>query len=484
MLDVNKILEMNIMLTTERDYNLVMDKIILCAMDLTNCEGGTLYLYDEDKNRLDYMVMRNVISGIQKNAKSFKPVEMQESNMSAYSAMHRKMVNVKDVYDSDEFDFTGPKKYDEKFGYHTKSMLAFPLINHEDELIGVVQLINARTSKNELTEFSEEHEMLLKALASMAAVSLSNMQYIGEITDLLHSIVDTFTNAIDARTPYNYSHSKNVHDFAEKYVNYNNELYEKGESDVYYDEDHKEQLLLAAWMHDIGKLVTPLAVMNKPTRLSDMLEPMLLRFKYIRKIHRIDWLEGRISGEEYEKKDEFLATAAVKINEINNAGFLQEAYRVYVDELAAMTYVDEDGEEKPYITEKEYESLRIIKGTLTDHERQEMQRHVVYTDQFLERMHIDAHYKNVRSWAGKHHEYLNGTGYPKGLTAEEIPPESRILTIVDVYDALTCADRPYKKAHTPESAFGILTKMAEDGQIDGEILRVFSEAVMKEKENV
>lgn len=475
MLDVNKILEMSIMLTAEHDYNLVLEKIILCAMDLTNCEGGTLYLYQN--NHLDFMIMRNIQSGIQKNAGKFKPVEMVESNMSAYSAIHRKLINVPDVYNSTEFDFTSPKNYDKMFNYHTMSMLAFPLINHEEKLIGVVQLINARNEKDELTPFTEEHEILLQALASMAAISLSNMQYIDQIKGLLNSIVNVFTNAIDARTPYNYYHSKSVHDFVETYVNYINEQHEKGESEEFFDADRKEQILLAAWMHDIGKLVTPLEVMNKESRLSNKLEPLLLRFKYIRLLHKVAYLEGKMTEEEYREKDHCLSEAMEKIPVMNTIGFMPEEEQEYIKTLAAQTYEDESGTVRTYLTEEERDCMLVRKGTLTEGERRQMQQHVVYTDRFLSSMNLDAHYKNVRKWAGMHHELLDGTGYPNGLTAENIPLEVRILTIADVYDALTSDDRPYKKAHTPESAFKILGFMVKDGQIDHAVLQQFAAAI-------
>lgn len=475
MIDVNKILQMSISLTSERDYNKILEKIVLCAMDLTNCEGGTLYLFKDDE--LHYLIMRNIFSGIQKNEGKFPPVQMTESNMSAYSAIHRTMVNIPDVYHSKEFDFSGPKNYDKTYHYQTMSMLAFPLINHEEKLIGVVQLINARNKKEEKIPFSDEHEVLLQALASMAAVSLSNMQYIEQIQSLLHAIVNVFTNAIDARTPYNYYHSQNVHHLVQNYINYHNRLFSEGKVTDYIDYDHREEMELAALMHDIGKLVTPLSVMNKETRLSEKLSPLLLRLKYIQALKKAEYLEGTLSEGSYREELAFLSETGEMILKINKGNFLTDDEFAFVERLSEKSFTELDGTVSPYLSKEEAECLKIRKGTLTDAEREQMKLHVVYTERFLKSMNFDEHYEDVRNWASKHHELLDGSGYPNGLKAEELPKEARLLTIADVYDALTSDDRPYKKAHTRESALSILGRMAADGQIDSELLERFSESL-------
>lgn len=477
MLDVNKILEMGIALTSEHDYNKILEKIITCAMELTNCEGGTLYLFRE--NRLEFMIMRNIDPEVQRRGGTVPPLELDETKVCAYSAIHRELVNVPDVYaENTGFDFSGPKKYDKMFGCLTKSMLAFPLINHEEKLIGVAQLLNARDEENRLISFTEEHETLIRAIASMAAVSLSNMQYIAQIKELLQSIVSVFTNAIDARTPYNYYHSKHVHDFVANYIEYCNEMAQTDASLPKFDADEQEELELAAIMHDIGKLVTPLEVMNKETRLADRLETVLSRFRYIRALGKIAYLEGRRSKEEYETETAYIDAVTELVVQVNSAGFLDDEREAQIKELATRRYEEEDGSTLPYLTEDEAKCLMIKKGTLTAGERETMQQHVVYTDRFLTAMNFDSHYKNVRTWAGRHHELLNGTGYPAGLKGEELSPEVRLLTIADVYDALTSDDRPYKKPHSPEAAFGILGKMVEDGQVDGQILTIFRNSVL------
>ncbi len=476
MLDVDKILEMSLALTSERDYDAMLKKIITCAMELTNCEGGSLYLYRNEC--LEFMVMRNIDPEVERRGGKVPPLEMDESKACAYSAIHRSLVNIPDVYgENDKFDFSGPKIYDKKFGCHTKSMLVFPLVNHEEKLVGVVQLLNARDKRDELISFTEEHEMLIQALASMAAVSLSNMQYIKQIKGLLHAVVNVFTNAIDTRTPYNYYHSKQVHDYVVLYMSYCNALYERGLAAEHFEASRKEQLQLAALMHDIGKLVTPIEVMNKETRLGGYLDRMLHRFRYIALLKKVAWLEGACTEKEYEEEVRFLEQAADLVQKMNRADFLESEDVEWVKSLGNRTYIDTDGMVLHYIEPEEQECLLIRKGTLTDAEREAMNQHVVFTDRFLAAMNFDEHYKDVRSWASKHHEYLNGTGYPRGLSGADLPAEVRLLTIVDIYDALVSEDRPYKKAHTKEAAFNILFLMAEEGKLDTEILKKFQAAV-------
>lgn len=476
MLDVGKILEMSLALTSEHDYEVILKKIIACAMELTNCEGGTLYLYRNDC--LEFTVMRNVDPEVERRGGMVPPLAMDESIVCAYSAIHRTLINIPDVYAEDtEFDFSGPKIYDKKFGCHTQSMLVFPLVNHEEKLVGVVQLLNARGKSQELISFTAEHEMLIQALASMAAVSLSNMQYIKQIKGLLHAVVNVFTNAIDTRTPYNYYHSKHVHDYVVLYMTYCNAQYEAGTGTEYFEASRKEQLQLAALMHDIGKLVTPIEIMNKENRLQERLDLILKRFKYIGALKKIAWLEGKCTKEEYEKEAVYLERAVALVQEINQVEFLEDEKAVQIKELAERTYTDEEGMPRFYLKPEESECLLIQTGTLTDKEREEMRQHVVFTERFLSAMNFDEHYENVRTWASRHHEYLDGTGYPEGLSGDELSGEVRLLTIADVYDALISEDRPYKKGHTKEAAFEILSHMAEDGKLDAEILEKFRQAV-------
>lgn len=476
-MQADKILEIGILLTAERNYDDLLSKIVDCAMDLTNSDGGTLYLYEEGELRFCIMKTRSLHvnrKGI--SSAQYPPVAMDEKNVCAYAAIHRKLLNIEDVYHCDEFDFSGPRKYDKLTGYHTKSVLVFPLVNHEEQLIGVVQLINAQDEAGNVVPYQKEYEKILESLGSQAAVAVSNMKIVQEMEQLMFSITHVFTDAIDTRIPYNYYHSRNVYRYVKKLVNYMNRRHEEGQCAHYFSAAASDELLMAALMHDIGKMVIPNEVINKTTRLDDKLPLVLERFKYLKALYHIDYLEGRIGRKEWEQVQGQFREAGARIEEINKKPNLDDEDVAYINRLAAAAYTDENGNKIAYLTPEEAECLTVRKGNLTKGEREIICSHVVYTEKYLSRMNFGKRYPHIIQWAGAHHEYLDGSGYPRGLKGEEIPFEARILTVVDVFEALTSEDRPYKKPIEPGQAFSMLADMAAQGKIDKEVQKLFQEA--------
>lgn len=476
-MQTDKILEIGIMLAAERNYDELLAKIVDCAMDMTHSDGGTLYLYEDD--RLNFCIMKTISlnvnkKGIQRN--QYPPVAMNEKNVCAYAAIHRILLNIEDVYSCEEFDFGGPKEYDEMTGYRTKSVLVFPLVNHEEKLVGVVQLINAQNEAGEVIPYKKEYEKILASLGSQAAVAVSNMKYVQEMEQLMFSITHVFTNAIDTRIPYNYYHSRNVHLYINKLIEYINKCHDEGRCDKYFTSEEKDELLMAALMHDIGKMVIPNEVINKETRLDKDLLLVLERFGHIEAMYHIDYLEGRISIDKWQEQKKLLSEAKVRIDEINKKPGLDDADISYVKKLADNRYIAQDGSETACLTPEETECLTVKKGNLTRSEREIVRSHVMYTEEYLSKMNFGKRYPHIIKWAGAHHEYLDGSGYPRGLKAEEIPYEARMLTVVDVFEALTSSDRPYKKSMEPEKAFEMLEDMAAHGKIDKEIQVLFKEA--------
>ena len=477
---MDEILNLGIQLSAERDYDKLLSKIIDCAMDITNSDAGTLYMYVDDV--LQFAVMKNRSMHINqtiKDDKLYPPVPMDEKNVCAYAAIHREIMNIPDVYESEEFDFSGPGKYDKMTGYRTTSMLVYPLLNHEGNLVGVVQLINALDENGKAVAYDREIELAAQALAAQGAVALSNMMYMQEIEQLMISITQAFTDAIDTRTPYNYYHSRNVYLYTEVVINHINELHERGECAHYFGYNEKKELLMAALMHDIGKLVVPAEVIDKSTRLGERLELVQQRFDYLITLYHVDYCERRIDKEEWIAIKNELLTAKAKIEEINRSGHLSEEQQAFVKAMSERAYMDSMGAYIKYLTLEEAEVLSVREGNLTRRERDIIQSHVLYTVRYLNKMNFGKRYPHIVDWAGKHHELLNGSGYPDGLKGEEIPFEARILTVVDIYEALTSADRPYKKSIENEQAFGILQRMAKEGKQDEEVITLFEEAMGK-----
>ncbi len=520
--NLKDVVEIGIALSSEKDKNRLLERLLDTAMDISGCDAGTLYLYK--KSALHFRIMKTLSQGVSRGGDGqpidLPPVALREENVCAYSAIHRELINVADVYKSDRFDFSGPRKYDSITGYRTGSMLVIPMEDAEGQLIGVLQLMNKKGSlcsakdsesgqtgaaseaaaisdnyvsaEENFIPFTEDDAFILQALGSMTAVSLSNMIYMQEIKEQMFSFVQAFATAVDERTPYNGTHTRKVTIYADLLARGMGQKYPKEA----FDDARREQLVLSAALHDIGKMIVPLEVMNKATRLDARLPFVEQRFALLEALYQRDALAKGLQaasktpegGEEepsspadleaskemqnatgVDPVDE-LREALAFIREKNTAGFLPDEDLEKISAIASRTYVGPDGTQIRWLTEEEETCMKIRKGTLTAEERQIMESHAALTAKILEKVHFNHKYSHVREFAASHHEYLNGSGYPAHLAAEDLPLETRILTVVDVFDALTCTDRPYKKPMPRERAFAILHDMAKDGQIEDRLV--------------
>ena len=268
--------------------------------------------------------------------------------------------------------------------------------------------------------------------------------------------------------------------YARLLANYMNKLHAEGKCEDYFDDNRMEQLQLAAALHDIGKMVIPLSVMNKATRLDERLEKVEDRFKLLMAYYEADGLKGRITKEEAEEKINYLKDSIAFITSANGAGFLPDESLARINEIAACVYEKEDGEKIPYLTEGERVCMNIRKGTLTNEERGKMEEHVVMTARILDKVYFNSQYKNVAKFAASHHELLNGSGYPDHLEGDALELESRMLAVVDVFDALTCTDRPYKVPMPKEKALSILQAMVDEGKMEQRLVTWLGEALETE----
>lgn len=484
--DLSRIIGVGIQLSTEHNKAKLIEVILDTLMDISHSDAGNLYLYHDDK--LYYSMIKHNSHGINKGLKStvdMAPLEMNDNIVCSYVAIHRQMINIPDIYKSNEFDFSEYKNYDLTTDYHTQSMIVFPMENIEGSLVGVIQLINSLDSDGNITSYDNDDELMLRALGSQAAVALSNMLGTEEIRELLHSFVEAFATAVDARTPYNGNHTRKVTSYALQLARYINELNEKGICNEYFDDNRLEQLELAAMLHDIGKMVIPLNIMNKATRLGDGIDVIARRFEQIRSYYEIDYLKGRISLEQYNEEQDYLINALDVVKKADSAGVLSIELLDQIKQIEDKVYIKEDNSKIYYLTFDEAHKLKVRRGTLTKEERSIMEDHVVMTNTILSKVRFTGNYSNVPIFAAQHHEFLNGKGYPKHLTEEDLPLESRILTVADIYDALTCTDRPYKKPIAHDKAMIILHDMADkEGKIDSRIVNWLEESFQKAGELV
>ena len=372
--ELMEVLNIGILLSKEKDRTRLLNMIVDMSMKFTNCDAATLYLYENDA--LTFKIMKTHSQNINKGEKGEKidlpPVPLKEENVCAYSAIHRKVLNVEDVWTNTMFDFSGPKTYDKLTGYYTKSMLVVPMSNYEGRVIGVLQLINAQDESGTVISFEKEMEPIILALASQVAIILVNLLYLEEIKTQIWSFTEALAETVDARTPYNGSHIRKVAQYAELIADYINQLHEQGKEEEYFDQQRKEQLVMGALLHDIGKIVVPLKVMNKAKRLDGKEEVLYKRLELIEAYYEIDCLKGNLSYEEAAIKKEQLKEIRELLEVVNGAGFITEELQKRLQDVLSLEYEGEKGKIS-YFTEEEKECLLIQKGTLTKEEREIME---------------------------------------------------------------------------------------------------------------
>ena len=488
------VLDISIALSAEKDRNKLFNMIISKSMEITGCDAGTLYVLDGGNLRFRIMktLSQNVDRGGDGEPIDIPPVKMTETNICAYSAIHKEVMNIPDVYDTDRFDFTGPKNYDAMTGYHTGSMMAVPLVDADSRVVGVLQLINALDYAGSIIPFDDENEEIVMALSSQAAIAISNMRYRDELQEQMWSFTEAMEAAIDERTPYNASHTRNVAKYCGLVADHINELHERGLEEESFSINRKEQLVMGALLHDIGKLVIPLSVMNKASRLGGRETEIKSRLQSYALRGKIALLEDRITPDEYAATEASINEAIEVMEAVNTAGFVNDELKARLEEVINLGITDEgksgavrpgddgekaDGRMEPFFTEEEKECLRIVKGTLTEKERKVMESHVEITDRILSKVHFNSYFLDSPKWAAEHHECLNGRGYPNHMTADELATDARIIAVADICDALLATDRPYKKPIPKEKAFDILRDMANNGNIDGKIVEYLYECI-------
>ena len=476
--DLQKILDIIVAFNNERDFLNLLDIILNKMRDIANCEAGTLYVVRD--GMLHFTIVHNEILGsFQREGEiTLPPVSLDKNsveNVSAYSAIKNTVVNIADVYNSTEFNFQGPKNYDKLTGFHTQSMMVFPLPDLQGNVIGVIQLINARDASNQIIQFDPSLEFAFRSIANIAASALANMQNVEEIKGLFYSFVHVMSQAIDERSPYTVNHAKQTAEYVKDFVEYLRERFPP-ESKYYIDENREEQIVMATLLHDIGKVVTPLEIMDKESRLDGRIPLIRQRFAIRKLQEQVDYLSGYQTQAWYETNTKKLDKLLEVAERINTATFLSDEDAVLVREMSELTYTDETGATVKIFEPYDIESMSIRRGTLTESERESMQNHVVVTGRLLDNIVFNKQYEHVPNWAKKHHEFIDGTGYPDKLSHEQIPMEAHIITIMDIYDSLTASDRPYRKSISFEKALGILIEMADEGKLDGELVELFAES--------
>ena len=471
--------EIGIRLTAELDLDRLLERILTEARLLTRADAGSLYVVDGE--RLTFRVNQNdtlerrLGEGAKKAFKSFSfPID--DNSISGSVARNRKTLNIPDVQRHPLHN----KKVDKELDYVTRTMLVVPMEDHKNDVIGVLQLINSLDSQGNVVPFRRETQQMAESLASQAAVSLENTRLYQEIQNCMDSLVKYSAKAIDARDPCTAGHSSRVSRYSVAIAT------ELGN----FTPPELREIRFAGLLHDVGKIGVREKVLTKENKLSPQaMETIRERFRAIRLSKELELERDRsrqeIPGEEVTRRREAtlkeLEEDLAFIEFRNQPGFMPEEDVKRLGLIGEKRYRVASGEERPIVTVGELENLCIQKGNLTAEERQDIESHVVHSRNILKQIPFPRDLGNVVRYAAEHHEKLNGQGYPEGLSSSEIPMQSRILAVADVFDALTASDRPYKPAMPNEKALSILQSGVKDGWWDGEVVECLSRLVREGK---
>jgi len=479
------------LISKEKDLDVILKTILIEAMKITRSDGGTIYLKEDDSLKFKTVINQklNIFSSdidwpsipLYINGKENK------TNVSALCAITKKVINIDDVYESEEFNFEGTKVFDKKNNYRSKSMLVLPLTDYDDEVIGVLQLINKNNFIN-IESYTKEDEDEVSSYAIYAATAISKNKLIEDLENLFLSFITSVAFVINKKSKYGYNHIKNVEKLMRLMIfaiNRDTITFK----DKYYSKEEEKELSIAALVHDIGKITTPDYILNKSTRLStvnDKINEIKERFLNAISSLRIDELKLEMSyhkGEvdvdikevkkAYQKEINTLVDNFNFIQKINNPAItLSDEDVKRVEFISRIKYKTEHGDRK-LLDSEDVEFLSVKNGSLTDHERELINQHAKVGYDMLSHIKFPKKFKNIPEMAGYHHEKLNGKGYPFGLTAEKLSKEVRMLAICDIFEALTSSDRPYKRGKSKDEAYAIMDEMARNGEIDKELFDFF-----------
>jgi HD-GYP domain-containing protein (c-di-GMP phosphodiesterase class II) len=489
-------------MTTERDVDKLLGVILEKSRFVTGADAGSIYVVEGEEPSLLLRFKLTQNDSVSFDSREFV-MPLNSRSIAGSAALGKKAINLDDVYDLPAGSpFAFDPRFDERTHYRTKSMLVFPLISQRDEVIGVIQLINKKKHAHrkllgdddlneEVIGFDSRSEELLAMVAAQAAASLESALLYDEIRRLFEGFVKASVEAIESRDPTTSGHSRRVANLTVALAKAVDGETTGPYRDAAFTREDLRELEYASLLHDFGKIGVREKVLVKANKLYDE-ELVLLRarFDYVSRTIESDVLTRKVralergaSRAELEALDVDLARrradlegAFQTIIAANEPTVLAAGDFERVETLAKETYADLRGEVRRLLTEEEVVSLSVKRGSLTPTEFDEIRSHVVHTFRFLSRIPWGKQFRRVPIIAGAHHERLNGTGYPNRLHAEEIPVQSKLMSIADVYDALTASDRPYKKAVPVERALDILKFGVKDGHLDGELVRIFYDA--------
>jgi HD-GYP domain-containing protein (c-di-GMP phosphodiesterase class II) len=499
---LKSLLKVSVALSAEKDGSRLLETILAEAKRIVCADGGTLYIRTDD-DQLEFEIMLNDTLNLHTGGTSGVPVilpplplynKVGEPNLdkvAVCAAIRGQTINIPDAYTNTEFEFSGTRAFDKQTGYRSQSFLTVPMKNHEGEVIGVLQLLNAlEPVTKEISVFGDSEQELVESLASQAAVALSNQRLIQEQRCLFEALIQLIATAIDDKSPYTGGHCRRLPELTLMLADAASHIEVGPLKDFTMTEEDRYELKVAGWLHDCGKMTTPEYIIDKATKLQTIFDRIHLvdtRFEVLKRDAEIAMLREQLDAQAQGKTvnvkemEDKLAKHIESLNEerdflhrCNKGGeFMDYALKERVLHIAQHRWVTPQGKEEYLLSEEEVYNLNITKGTLTPEERKIINHHIVATINMLEALPYPKYLQRVPEYAGGHHEHIDGSGYPKGLTREQMSIPARMMGIADVFEALTAKDRPYKEPMKLSLALKILGRMKQDKHIDPDLFDVF-----------
>nr|WP_315184341.1 HD domain-containing phosphohydrolase [uncultured Albidiferax sp.] len=491
-------------LSKERDINSLLEGILIAAKNITQADGGTLYRMTEDGSALRFEIMRTnslnlFLGGTTGKAIDFAPLQLinaegafNDTMVATFAAIHDRTVNIADAYGEAGFDFSGTKAFDARTGYRSQSFLTVPMKNFDGEVIGVLQLINAlEPGLGRVVTFSEADQRLVESLASQAAIALSNRQLVGQMESLFESFVQLINTAIEEKSPYARDRFNRVPALTLMLASAVDATTDGPYASVQLTERDRYELKIAGMLHDCGKIATPVHVADKSTKLQtlfDRIELINTRFEVLKRDAEIAALRQQLAlrtctdpAAEAAAEQRF-EDALVRIDA--DRGFLREVNLAQTEMTDAQLskvrdigtrrhWRNADGVLVPFLSSDELENLSILRGTLTAQEHDIVNHHVAATNAMLAKVHWPKHLKNVPEYVIAGRERPEGTGISQDLLRQQVPMQSRMLALADVFEALTSTGRPYRPRMKLSKALEVMVRFAKSGYVDADLFDVF-----------
>jgi HD-GYP domain-containing protein (c-di-GMP phosphodiesterase class II) len=503
--EIDQLNQIGIALSTQRDSRSLLNLILQKSRDITNSDAGSLYLVeesDQNEKQLRFKITQNDSLQVP-FAEISLPIDA--SSIAGYVALSGEELHLEDVYQTPpSLPFRFNSKFDQESGYRTKSMLVMPMKSPQGEIIGVVQLINCKrearqridseTVNQVVVPFPLGRRALLRSLASQAAVAIENNRLYENIETLFEGFVKASVTAIESRDPTTSGHSFRVADLTVGLAEAVDRDDSRAFREIRFSQSEMKEIRYASLLHDFGKVGVREEVLVKAKKLYPLqLDVVKERFAYVRKALEQENSERKLAYLLEKGREDFLARQAEFQNDLERRlcdldEFLQfvlkcneptvtvEGNFERLTELAAERFLNADGSPYFLLEPKEVRLLSIARGNLDDNERRQIESHVIHTIDFLSQIPWTKEIKSIPAIAAAHHEKLSGTGYPYQLAAGQIPFQSKMMAIADIYDALSAGDRPYKKAVPADRALDIIAEETKQGFLDADLFNLFREA--------